>query len=192
MATGIRAPWTSPADCLAAAQQGDRDAQAAIFAEHRDRVARQLLRMVGDPAAVDDLVQEVFIAAFTALPGFRGEAALSTWLYTIAANKVRNWWDSQRRRRARELAQPQRPHASDDTPEDDMMAAQERERLYAALGSLPHKLREAFVARAIEGMSLADAATALDAPVSTISYRTRRAEQRLCEALGIAWPGGEP
>lgn len=191
MAAGIRATWTSPADCLAAAQRGDRGAQSAIFAEHRDRVARQILRMIGDAGAVDDLVQEVFITAFTALPGFRGEAALSTWLYTIAANKVRNWWDSQRRRRAREQAQTGRLHALEDTPEDDMMAAQERERLYDALGRLPHKLREAFVARAIEGMSLVDASAALGAPISTISYRTRRAEQCLCEALGIAWPGGE-
>ena len=59
--------------------------------------------------------------------------------------------------------------------------------LYTALATLPDKLREAFVARAIEGLSLLEAAAILGAPISTISYRTRRAEQLLCAALEIPW-----
>ena len=79
------------ASILQAAQRGERAAQSKLFLRYRDRVARQLLRMVGDPAAVEDLVQEVFIAAFTALPRFRGDAQLTTWLYAIATNRTRNW-----------------------------------------------------------------------------------------------------
>ena len=73
---------------LDAARQGDRDAQSTLFTRHRERVARQVLRMTGEPGSVDDLVQEVFIAAFSALGRFRGEARIETWLYTITANKV--------------------------------------------------------------------------------------------------------
>lgn len=175
------------ADVLQAAQRGDRPAQALLFTRYRDRVARQILRMVGDPAAVDDLVQEVFIAAFTALPRFRGDAQLGTWLYAIATNRTRNWWDSQRRRRRREDIASARPPEPQADPEADLDAQQQRDRLYTALATLPDKLREAFVARAIEGLSLLEAAAILGAPISTISYRTRRAEQLLCAALEIPW-----
>jgi RNA polymerase sigma-70 factor (ECF subfamily) len=178
---------TDESSVLQAAQRGDRTAQAQLFTRYRDRVARQLLRMVGDPAAVDDLVQEVFIAAFSALPRFRGDAQLATWLYAIATNRTRNWWDSQRRRRRREDIAANQPPEEPVSPESDLEAQQQRERLYAALGNLPDKLREAFVARAIEGMNLIEASAALDAPISTVSYRTRRAEQMLCAALGIPW-----
>lgn len=172
---------------LEAAQRGDRAAQAQLFHRYRDRVARQILRMVGDPGAVDDLVQEVFIAAFSALPRFRGDAQLGTWLYAIATNRTRNWWDSQRRRRRREDIAAARPPEPQGDPEADLAAQQQRDRLYAALGGLPDKLREAFVARAIEGMNLIDASVALGAPISTVSYRTRRAEQLICAALEIPW-----
>lgn len=178
---------TDESTVLAAAQRGDRAAQSQLFTRYRDRVARQLLRMVGDPAAVDDLVQEVFISAFTALPRFRGDAQLATWLYAIAANRTRNWWDSQRRRRRREDIASSMPVEEPQGPEADLEAQQQRKRLYAALGALPDKLREAFVARAIEGMNLIEASAALDVPISTVSYRTRRAEQLLCAALGIPW-----
>lgn len=172
---------------LQAAQRGERAAQALLFTRYRDRVARQVLRMIGDAAAVDDLVQEVFISAFTALPRFRGDAQLGTWLYTIATNRVRNWWDSQRRRRRREDVATSHPPEEPESPEADLEAKQQRARFYTALGALPDKLREAFVARALEGMNLHEASAALGVPISTVSYRTRRAEQLLCEALGIPW-----
>lgn len=173
---------------LAAAQAGDRAAQTALFEAYKERVARQIFRMTGDASSVDDLVQEVFISAFAALGRFRGESQLGTWLYTIAANRVRNWWDSQRRRRQREDIAVERDGPGDaETPETDLEAKQQRDRFYAALGGLPNKLREAFVARAIEGMNLIEASAALGVPISTVSYRTRRAEQLLCEALGIPW-----
>ena len=191
MVVGVRAGWDSTQSRVSAAQRGDRDAQAEIFAEYRERVARQILRMTGEPAVVDDLLQEVFLAAFLALPGFRGDAQLSTWLHTITSNKVRTWWDSSRRRRAREVAHLSSPATPPGTPEDDLMAAQQRDCFYAVLGRLPSKLRDAFVARAIEGMSLHEAARVLGAPISTISYRARRAELLLCEALGLPWRGEE-
>ncbi len=187
MAMTTREPDTDDVVLLRAAQTGDHAAQSQIFLRYRDRIARQLLRMVGDPAVVDDLVQEVFIAAFGALPRFRGDAQLGTWLYTIATNRTRNWWDSQRRRRRREDVATAMPAEEPNGPEHDLEAQQQRERFYAALGELPTKLREAFVARAIEGMNLVDASAALGVPISTVSYRTRRAEQLLCAALDIAW-----
>jgi len=177
------------ASVLRAAQGGDRDAQAEIFRAYRDQVARQILRMTGEPSCVDDLLQEVFIAALLALPSFRGDAQLGTWLHTITSNKVRNWWESSRRRRRREdeggaiaLTEPL-------NPEDDLTVSRGRDAFYDALAGLSPELRDAFIARAVEGLSLVEASKLLGAPISTVSYRTRRAEQLLCAALGLPRPG---
>lgn len=171
---------------LKAAQRGERAAQAQLFARYRDRVARKVLRMIGNSAAVDDLVQEVFIRAFMALPRFRGDALLINWLYTIAANQVRNWWDSQRRQQRREDVATREPPDEAEGPGAQIETREHLARLYAALGALPNPWRESFVARAIEGMSLLEASQALGRPVSTVSYHARRAEQALCAALGIS------
>lgn len=170
---------------LAAAQRGDAVAQAELFQRHSVRVARQILRMTGDANSVDDLLQEVFIAAFAGLASFRRDAQLDTWLYTIAANKVRNWWDARRRRDAREHHAAVLPRDDVRTPEEELASAEHLAAFYRALGELPDKLREAFTARGIEHMSLQEASAALGVPVSTVSYRTRRAEELLCAALGL-------
>ncbi len=168
------------------ARRHDPAAQRALFEMHKDRLAAQIQRMTGSPAAVDDLVQEVFIAAFRNLEGFRGESSLPTWLYRIGLNQSRKWWDSDRRRRRREqLAGERSNNHATATPHEDLELREHHEQLYDALGSLPAKLREAFVARAIEGMSLQEASEALSLPISTVSYRTRRAEELLCAALGV-------
>ncbi len=141
--------------------------------------------MIGDPTVVDDLLQEVFIAAFSNLHSFRGDSQIRTWLYRIATNKVRNWWDSTRRRQHRERRAAELPEEPSGTPHEDLETREHRERLYQALGSLSPKLREAFVARVIEGLSLQEASEVLEVPISTVSYRTRRAEELLCQALGL-------
>lgn len=173
------------AETITAACRGDAAAQRMFFQRHSARVARQILRMTGDPAAVDDLTQEVFIAAFDALSRFRGASKVETWMYTIAANKVRNWWDANKRRRKREQRGTDGPREAPATPEDEFVRSRHAKRLYAALGRLPAKYREAFIARGIEKLSLKDAAEALGVGSSTLLYRARRAEQLLCEELGI-------
>ncbi len=99
-----RSPGTREARCRPGGAQDNESGppRPPRFEAYKDRVARQVFRMTGDASSVDDLVQEVFISAFSAIGRFRGDAQLGTWLYTIAANRVRNWWDSQRRRRRRE------------------------------------------------------------------------------------------
>jgi RNA polymerase sigma-70 factor, ECF subfamily len=170
---------------LEQARRGDHRAQAALFQAHRDRVAQQVQWMTGDAGSVDDLVQEVFVAAFAGLSSFRGTAKIETWLHAITTNKVRNWWDANRRRTLRELTAAGHHRDDPTTPEEDLEHREHRERLYDALGSLPDEMREAFTVRAIEHLSLREASETLGIPISTVSYRARRAEQLICEALGI-------
>jgi len=69
--------------------EGDAAAFEAVVAIHRPRIARLVYRLLGWPADVDDMVQEVFLAALTKCRKFRGESALATWLTVIALNKCR-------------------------------------------------------------------------------------------------------
>jgi RNA polymerase sigma-70 factor, ECF subfamily len=67
---------------------GDRLAMHALFARHKTRVYRFILRLVGDGASADDLTSEVFLAVWRNAPKFRGHAAASTWLLAIARFKA--------------------------------------------------------------------------------------------------------
>src|SRR3954469_2883441 len=69
--------------------EGDSAAFEAIVALHRPRITRLVYRLLGWPADVDDMVQEVFLSALTQCKKFRGESALATWLTVIALNKCR-------------------------------------------------------------------------------------------------------
>src|SRR5258706_4354223 len=68
---------------------GDSAAFEAVVAIHRPRITRLVYRLLGWPNDVDDMVQEVFLAALTKCRRFRGDSALATWLTVIALNKCR-------------------------------------------------------------------------------------------------------
>jgi RNA polymerase sigma-70 factor (ECF subfamily) len=169
-----------------AARAGDPGAQRLIFEDNRNHLARQLFRLTGGSDEADDLLQEVFISAFANLDRFRGEAQLRTWLARIASNRARNWLDGQARRRRRDLrGVPPDPDFTADAP-DRYYEAQERLREFGrAMRSLAPAFRDAYVARMIEGRSLEETSEALRVPISTVSYRARRAEVLLCKALGL-------
>ena len=69
---------------IAAAQAGDRRAIDELLARYEEPIYRFGLRMCGDEESAREVLQETMLAAFRNLPGFRGQAALSTWLYQIA------------------------------------------------------------------------------------------------------------
>lgn len=176
----------SPAELLEAARRGDAAAQSSLFEAQKHRVARQILRMTGDASVVDDLVQEVFVSAFRRLADFRGDAQLETWLYRITVNKVSNWTDARRRRIARERkAAVPVEELRMAAPDEELVAADRMSRFYEALHELPEDYRNAFVARTLENKSLQETSDLLEVPVSTVSYRARRAEELLVQALGL-------
>src|SRR5215468_8182830 len=76
------------ATLIARIATGDRLAMHALFARHKDRVYRFILRLVGEAASADDLTSEVFLAVWRHAHKFRGRAAASTWLLAIARFKA--------------------------------------------------------------------------------------------------------
>src|SRR5690349_22150957 len=82
------AQYASDAELVKKAQQGDADAFATLFYTHRPRVYSLCLRMTNNTAEAEDLTQDAFLQVFRKLQTFRGDSALSTWLYRIAVNTV--------------------------------------------------------------------------------------------------------
>src|SRR6202167_1648781 len=79
---------SSDSELVARAQRGDADAFAILFHTHKPRVYSLCLRMTNNAAEAEDITQEAFLQVFRKLSTFRGDSALSTWLYRIAVNTV--------------------------------------------------------------------------------------------------------
>ena len=74
---------------LERARDGDHAAWRQLFRDTRPKVAAVVRRYVEDPVAVDDVVQEVFVAAYAGVRRFRGQASIGTWLHRIEGRSLR-------------------------------------------------------------------------------------------------------
>jgi RNA polymerase sigma-70 factor (ECF subfamily) len=163
-----------------AAVAGDDAAMRAIYEREAPRLLRRLVHLCGDDALAQDLLQECFLRAFAGEASFSGASAAAPWLHGIAINLWRNEVRKQSRRRGvlRRIGnpvQPQAPTAPDARQDhDDSKALLER-----ALDTLSPKLREAFVLRVVEGLSLAEASALAQVSVATLSRRARKAEAKI-------------
>lgn len=155
---------------------GDRAAQRELYEAHVDRVYRLAYRMVGEDALARDLTQDTFIRVFEKLDGFRGDAAFTTWLHSVATSVVLNGLRTRKRIRSREKDMEAARHVGV-TPtriEPDV-----RRRLTEAVNGLPDKYRTVFVMHDLEGYTHREIAAALDVRTGTSKARLSRARARL-------------
>jgi RNA polymerase sigma-70 factor (ECF subfamily) len=169
---------------LAACATGDRAARALLFERHVDAVARFVARMTcADEAAIDDLVQATFLAAYRSAGSFRAGSSVRTWLCGIAANVARTYARGEIRRKAAlstvEGTLPPATVSIADTVERRELVA----RLPAAIAGLRHDLRAAFVMVDVDGARGVDAAAALGVPEGTLWRRLHEARAALRAAL---------
>jgi len=156
---------------LQAAQDGDLDAFAVLVHRHQAAVYRVALRMLGSDADAQDATQETFVRAWRGLGRFRGESAVSTWLYRIV---TRRCLDLIARRRPTENLQD----VELETVVNPADSTEQRERLRAvtrAIAALPDEQRAALVLREFEGLSYDEVAAALDTSVAAVKGRIHRA-----------------
>lgn len=162
-----------------AAQQGDREAAAAFIRATTGQL-RRLLSYLADPGQVDDLVQETYLRAFTALPRYANRSPARLWLLSIArrvaADQVRGERRSPRLGNADWQAELDRVR-----PVADMS---EVTALHQAIAALDTERKEAFVLTRVMGLSYEQAAHACGCPVGTIRSRVFRARADLLAALG--------
>jgi RNA polymerase sigma-70 factor (ECF subfamily) len=158
---------------------GSTDALRTAYARHHDAVRAFARRLVGDEAAAEDLVHEVFVALPKAAKRFRGDASLRTFLLSIAANASRHAVRAAARRRQAMARYAQEPEDSVAAPDGDVERARLAALLSRALDELPLDQRLAFVLCEVEERSSREVAVIVDAPEGTVRTRLFHAKQKL-------------
>lgn len=154
---------------------GDRDDFDRLYRASYPRLLGTLIGVLGDRAAAEDCVQEAFVRAFRAWPGWRPDAPAEAWLHRIALNVAVS---HQRRQRLREVGELVRRLGRPEPPPDPLSAA-ERGDLTKALRRLPAKQSAAIVLRHYHGYSNREIAYALGIPERTVASRLAAAKIRL-------------
>jgi RNA polymerase sigma-70 factor, ECF subfamily len=160
---------------------GDARAERALYDAHVDRVFRLCFRLAnGDSDRAQDFTQETFVRAFDRLAEFRGDAALSTWLHSIAVSVSLNGMRKVRRWNERETALEDAPEiqAVERNAEPDLKA-----KLKTAVADLPEHYRVVFVMYDMEGYTHEEIGAALEMPAGTSKARLSRARAKLRESL---------
>lgn len=180
-------------ELLRAHVAGDPDAFGTVFGRHRDRLWAVALRTTGNPEDAADALQDAMVSAFRRAEGYRGDAAVTTWLHRIVVNACLDRLRHARVRRAEplpeDLDEPGRHHgAAVDvaTPEQAALAGDRRRLVLEALATLPVEQRAALVLVDMEGWSVAEAAAALDCAEGTVKSRCARGRARLAPLLEAA------
>ncbi len=180
---------------LESARKGDRAALTALLERHQQRVFGFGVKMCGDSEDAKDVAQDTLLTMARTMKDFRGEASLSTWLYTVA----RSFCIKKRRRTkgAPAFHEPlDRVHHDisgepSSTPEQALLGREARETVAAALDELEPEAREVVVLRDIEGLTAAEVAEVTGVSVAAVKSRLHRARAALREHL-LALVGGEP
>jgi RNA polymerase sigma-70 factor (ECF subfamily) len=159
---------------------GDPSAERELYDAHVDRVFRLVYRMAGDLDRAQDYTQETFIRAFARLREFRGEAALSTWLGSIAISITLNGLRKVKRSREREVVLDDGLTIGKTAPEAEPDL---KERLTKAIDALPDGYRVVFVMHDVEGYTHEEIASSLGVHPGTSKAQLFRARARLRESL---------
>ncbi|MGX6607459.1 RNA polymerase sigma factor [Micromonosporaceae bacterium Da 78-11] len=166
---------------------GDRDAFAVIVARYGRGLYRFVYRLLDEPADVEDALQEAFLDAWKGLPGFRGDASLQTWLFTIARRRVYA-------HHKRFPASGTRPHV-DLTEITDHLPARNADpaglylhrdlltALDVALRMLPPRQRSVWILKEIEDFTYADIATVMAVSPDAVRGLLERARTALAITL---------
>lgn len=179
---------------VARLREGDEGALREVVEAFRERITAVVAGVLRDRDAVDDVVQETFVKAYTRIAAFKGEASLFTWLYRIAVNAAKDHAKARRRRPATSI---------EDLPTGaggltEVVAAPPVERLEVreqrllvrrAVDRLPTVFRTVLVLRELEGLRYEEIARILGISLGTVESRLFRARRRLralLTSLGVS------
>jgi RNA polymerase sigma-70 factor (ECF subfamily) len=172
------------------ARRGDVDAFEQLYRIHAGRVYALCLRLAADPVVARELTQDTFVKAWDALPRFRADASLTTWLHRIAVNALLERRRGEKRRTARVSLAGDEDEGDGAGEYDvagavlgpDVATAIDLER---AIGALPPGVRRAFVLHAVEGYTHEEIATMTGLAAGTLRAQLHRARQLLKRALSL-------
>ena len=170
---------------IRAAQSGDRAAFDELVRRTYTDLFTLAVRLTGNEEDARDVVQDAYLRAWKGIGGFRGDAALSTWLYRITANCASTHLSRRRRTRTEPFAPGFDPAdlRGELQPESVTESTLDLERIGRAVDDLPPKLRAVVVLRDVYGLTHEAIATELGISVSAAKVRLHRARKRLRDAV---------
>ena len=182
---------TDEKQLLARLKASDKSAYAELVREHSSNIYNLALKMMGDPAEAEEVLQETFLQAVKHIKNFRGQSKLGTWLYRIATNQalmklrrkqpIKVSLDETDNGLSIENFMPLADWSS--RPESELLNQEARQKMEAAIHALPDSLRVVFLLRDIEGLSTAETGETLDLSISAVKSRLLRARLALRSAL---------
>jgi RNA polymerase sigma-70 factor, ECF subfamily len=186
--TSTTVRFDSDLDLVKRAQEGDADAFASLFHSHKARIYSVCLRMTNNTAEAEDLTQDAFLQVFRKLATFRGDSALSTWLYRIAVNTVLMHF---RKKALRQISLDE-PYNQDakvvrreyGSRDDRLTGSVDRIALARAIKELPDGYRTIFLLHEVEGYEHQEIAELLDCSVGNSKSQLHKAKLRIRELLG--------
>lgn len=170
-----------------------------LYRDHVDLIYRYAHRLCGETESAKDLVQETFLNAYQGLKDFRGDAKVSTWLYTIASRACIRMRRKRKGEPEHELSLEEFVPTSEGefrlqipmgglSPEEAVQNKELREALDQAIDKLPKKYRMALVLRDMEGLSAKEVGTIMGVNERAVKSRLHRARlfvRRELSARGI-------
>ena len=162
--------------------QGDLQAFDSLYHRHVRSVYNRVRYTVPE-TDVEDVTQEVFIAALKSLSSFRGEAKFSTWLRTLTNNKVAEYY--RRQSRKKETMQVDLVHAERRGDRSSVSSLEDRITLRRALNKLPEQYREVILLRFAEAMQFNEIAEYLEQNPEATKSLFRRAMSALRNTLDV-------
>lgn len=177
--------------------RGDSAAYRELVESVEKPLINFLLRYVGERQVAEDLFQETFVRVVRSIGEFRPDASLTTWIYTIARNLALDHLKARRRHRETPLDAAASEEGGRVIYFRDVLRAgeglepgtraestEDERRVSEALGRLGPAKREALILRVYAGLSYAEVARVVDAPVGTVKFRIHEAVRELGALLG--------
>jgi RNA polymerase sigma-70 factor (ECF subfamily) len=163
-------------DTIARAAKGDRVAFAALVSLHYDFLYRTAYKWCGNREDAEDVTQDVCIKLATAISGFDGRSAFTSWLYRIVLNAVR---DRQRQGKRRSGYVEALTHVTPSEMAPEQESATTQSQVWDAVRKLPERQRDAVLLVYGEDMAHAEAAAIMGTKESTVSWYVHEAKKAL-------------
>ena len=177
---GTHADERSDAQLLDAVAEGDGEAMRVLYERHAPWLMLRLSRRCPDPAMVDEVVQDTFLAVWRRPRAWDGRGQVAAWLWGIG---VRRLLDHLRRRPAMVLGLLERAGRVEPSAEELVLVGVEHGDLAGALNRLSPELRAVLQATALDGLTTREAGRLLGIPAGTVKTRLMRARAQLREEL---------
>ena len=164
--------------------RGDESAFDRIVEQYSSDIAALASRLLGWSGEVEDVTQDIFLAAFLGLKKFRCESSIKTWLFTITVNKCRSYrYKRMLHRRRIKQAADITVSTSDGTADEKPMETETFERIRRAVEALPAKYREPVVLRYLQELPTEQISQILGISKNALQVRLNRARARLRENM---------